>query len=160
MSTSGADRKLLALGIKAADFTAEELQKLVDKFLELVKNGMAQPERKTYEDFVHPGGVPLLNVSQEEKETQDFRDIARQNNVNASLKWNQESGAYYLCLQGKQENIEKTFAEYQKQMRERGHLQARTSLLAQLERARQQAAAHQAQEKNKAREREHSAGRE
>jgi len=71
MNTTGADRKLLALGIKTAKFTAEELEKLIAKFLEGMKNGHIQPDQKTYEDFMQPGGTPLVNAApNEERETE------------------------------------------------------------------------------------------
>jgi len=156
---TGADRKLLALGMKAAKFTAEELEKLIETFLVMVKNGLVQPQEKTYEDFQHPGGVSLLNVSVDEREMQGFSDIARKNGVNVSVKRNQEADTYYLCLQGKRDHIEKTLSDYRKQMQERSRTQAR-SLAFQLEQAKRRVAAYESQEKNKALERERSAGRE
>ncbi len=133
--TTGADRKLLALGIKSTLFTLEELHKALDFLLKAMKTGMMPTQQKSYGDFQHPGGVPLLNISTEQKEVNVFAELARQNGVNVSLKYNQESNTYYLCLQGTQKNIENAVITYCQHVHKQRHSQVRSSLLARLEQA-------------------------
>ena len=149
--TTNADRKLLALGVKGAQFTAKELGKALEYLLSAIKSGLAPTETPSYADFQQPGGVPLLNVSTEQPEVQGFAELSRQNDMNVSLKHNQGIGTYYLCLQGQLKDIEKSAIQYQKRTREQS--QSRTIVTASLEQAKMQAAAH-AKEAGKARERE------
>ena len=72
---TGADRKLLALGVKSAEFTARELSKILDYLQKAIKNGLSPTEQKSYGDFQQPGGVSLLNVTPEQKDVQDFTDF-------------------------------------------------------------------------------------
>jgi len=161
MNTTGADRKLLALGIKTAKFTAEELEKLIAKFLEGMKNGRIQPDQKTYEDFMQPGGTPLVNAApNDEREMEGLSEIARRNGVNVSLTRQQDTNNYYLCFQGKPSGIDKTLAEYQAYLQAMGHTREHSPLLAKLEQAKKQVAAYQVQDKSKSREQERTAGKE
>lgn len=155
---TGADRKLLALGVKSAKFTAKELQKVLDALLKAFKDGLTPTtSQKTYEDFHHPGGVSLLNVSTEGKGLQGFSDLAHANDVNVSLKHNEQSGTYYLCLQGPQKYIKKTVEEYQAEKARRSALaQDRISIQKALEQAKTQALIHQQQSKPKTLEKNRS----
>ena len=138
--TTNTDRKLLALGVKGTEFTAKELGKTLEYLLKVIKNGLAPTERPNYADFQQPGGVSLLNVSTEQPEIQGFAELSRQNDVNVSVKHNQGTGTYYLCLQGQLKDIEKSAIQYQKRVRE--PTQSRTTITASLEQAKMQAAAH------------------
>jgi len=151
LTTTNADRKLLALGVKSAAFTAKELTKILDYLLKAIKNGLAPTEQKSYADFQSPGGVSLLNVSPQQKDVQGFAELAQRSGVNVSVKQNQESQIFYLCLQGQLVDIEKTAKEYQKRLTQQ--TQSRSSLTARLEQAKLQAASHTA-ERSKTLERE------
>lgn len=145
--TTNADRKLLALGVKSAVFTAKELSKLLEYLQKALMDGLAPTEQKSYGDFQNPGGVSLLNVSTEQKDMQSFAELSRKNGVNVSVKHNQDTGIYYLCLQGQQNDIKKTMTEFQSRLREQSR-----SLSEQLEHARVQSASRA--EKAKTQERE------
>ena len=138
--TTNADRKLLALGVKSAAFTAKELKKILDYLLKAIKNGLEPTEQKSYADFQSPGGVSLLNVSPQQKDVQGFVELAQQNGVNVSIKQNQESQIFYFCLQGQLVDIEKAAKEYQKRLLEQTH--SRSSLTLRLEQAKLQAASN------------------
>jgi hypothetical protein len=140
--------------VKGTQFTVKELQKAIDFLIEMIKKGIAPAERQNYADFQQPGGVPLLNVSTEHQDVQGFAELARQNDVNVSVKRNQESSTFYLCLQGQLNDIQKTVTEYQKRVREQ-QSQSRSTVTASLEQAKIQAAFH-AKEAGKAHERERS----
>ena len=118
----------------------------------MLKNRLAPTEQKSYADFQSPGGVPLVNVPPEQKDVQDFTGLARQNDVNVSVKHKPDTGTYYLCLQGQTKNIEQAAAEYKKRMRV--NTQSRGSVSVRLEQARLQAASR-SKEAGKNHEREH-----
>jgi hypothetical protein len=148
---TNADRKLLALGVKSAAFTAMELSKLLEYLIKALKDGLSPAEQKNYADFQHPGGVSLLNVSTEQTEAQGFTDMARQNGVNVSVKRDQIAGTYYLCLQGRREDMIAAVTQYQKRQRE----QARPrSISAELEQAKLQAASYTATQERKGAQRD------
>jgi len=139
---TGADRKLLALGVKSADFTAKELAKILDYLQKAIKNGLSPTEQKSYGDFQQPGGVSLLNVTPEQKDVQDFTELARQQGVNVSVKHDPQANTYYLCLQGQLKDIQQAVTEHQKRQRE--HTQSRSAVTERLEQAKTQTASHSA----------------
>jgi hypothetical protein len=137
MTGTNADRKILALGVKSAVFSAKELSKALAFLLKAINDGMKPMEQKNYIDFQNPGGISLLNVSPRQGDVQDFTEFARRNDVNVSVKHSQDRGMFYLCLQGRQEDMKAAATEYQKRIAE----QAQTrSLSERLEQARQQTA--------------------
>jgi hypothetical protein len=135
MVTTNADRKILALGVKSAVFSAKELYKALTFLLKAINDGLKPMEQKNYIDFQNPGGISLLNVSPQQSDVQSFTELARLNDVNVSVKHSQDRGMFYLCLQGRQEDMKTAVTEYQKRIAE----QAQTrSLSERLEQARQQ----------------------
>lgn len=143
MITTNADRKLLALGVKSAVFTAKELEKLLKCLIKAIEKGLSPTEQKIYADFCNPGGVSLLNLSTDQTEVQGFAELARQGGVNVSVKRDQTAGTYYLCLQGRQEDMLAAATEYQKRQREQE--QRPRSLAAELEREKAGAASRAAE---------------
>lgn len=133
---TGADRKLIALGMKTLKLGAKELLALIKKALELLESGSAQDIKMPYEQFQQSGGVPLLNLSPTEKEWEQFAEISRQNDINYTLKLDRAEHTYYLCLQGDEKAIMKALSDYLKQAQEARS--NRPSVLAELEAARSQ----------------------
>ena len=145
--TTNADRKLLALGVKGTEFTAKELGKALEYLLKAITGEIPPAQRPNYADFQQPGGVPLLNVSTQQQDIQGFAELSRQNDVNVSVKHNQGTGTYYLCLQGQLKDIEKSAIQYQKRIR--GQTQTRTTVTASLEQAKTQTAVHAGKTQNR-----------
>ena len=144
MTTTNADRKLLALALGSVIFTTKELAERLEYLVNALKNGLSPTEQKTYADFVdNPGGLPLLNVSADHTQARDFANLARQDGVDVSVKRDQTEKTYYLCLHGRQEDIIKAATEYQKRLRDK---QRPRSLTAELEREKAGAASRAAEQ--------------
>ena len=131
------EKKLLALLLGSAPFFAKELDKrlelfnmLLDRLLKALKKGLSPAEQKIYGDFLdNPGGGPLFNLATENTPVEGFVEIARQHGVDVSLKRDQTSGNYYLCLHGQQNEIINAAEQYIKQQRERQRPRSLTSEL-------------------------------
>lgn len=119
---TGADRKLLAISINAAKLTAKELAKALERLATLLESGAKPTYQATYADFSQPNGASLININPQKSEMENVDELARQNDVNASIKKNQGTDTHYLCLQGNMRNILKMLDDSRKRSLERREL--------------------------------------